>query len=892
MAESQKRDYPKLIGRLLFFAYILFIAYLAVVDVNVVFEPPLLLPITNTLFTAIIPLVVALVAARVFLKSGSFSIFLMGCGMLSFGISAAFAGWLIRAQDGTNINVTIYNSGALLGSLFHIVGAALGSLDGLPRWKQGLEKAAVVSAYGGITLLVILFTLATLQHVVPPFFIQGSGPTALRQLVLGLSIFFYALSALVFMHQYLKMKWDFLYWYTLCLSMLALGLFAFYVQHAVGSPIGWAGRTANYMGAIFAAVAVGSAVQRAKSKGLALEDAISSFFMDVEGSFRSLVETASVAIVSYDQGNRIILWNSSAERMFGYSKAEAIGSSFEQIVPREYAADLGELIAGNEASLSVKPDSTRTIEVNARNKVGDLLPVEISAFSRKIMSGSVITCLMRNIAERKRAEQAVRDGEERLRFALESSHTGAWDLDLVDHSAFRSLEYDRIFGYAELLPQWTYEMFLDHVLTEDRDEVDATFRHATETQGNWSFECRIRRTDGEVRWIWAAGCHRADATGAMRRMAGIVQDITDRKQAEEALRKAKEELEERVKERTYELYEESLYARSLIEASLDPLVTISVDGKITDVNHASTEVTGVPRAQLIGSDFSDYFTEPEKARAGYEEVFRRGFVRDYPLELKHRGGQVTPVLYNASVYRDDRGRIMGIFAAARDITERKKAEAALRRLASELVMAEERERKRIAGVLHDEVAQTLAAAKMRIDMLQSIPLDQEDRQALKEAKGLLLQSIQETRALMHDIGNPLLSDLGLQAACESLAKRLMEKHPVRISCDIQDTYKHLNPDVKSILFQMFRELLTNIVKYSKAQNAHIRIGMENGHFRLRVADDGVGFDPQMLGAPTVAGGFGLYSIRERLIAVNGSLRIESAPGAGTVVTATLPVALD
>jgi hypothetical protein len=205
MAESQKRDYPKLIGRLLFFAYILFIAYLAVVDVNVVFEPPLLLPITNTLFTAIIPLVVALVAARVFLKSGSFSIFLMGCGMLSFGISAAFAGWLIRAQDGTNINVTIYNSGALLGSLFHIVGAALGSLDGLPRWKQGLEKAAVVSAYGGITLLVILFTLATLQHVVPPFFIQGSGPTALRQLVLGLSIFFYALSALVFMHQYLKM---------------------------------------------------------------------------------------------------------------------------------------------------------------------------------------------------------------------------------------------------------------------------------------------------------------------------------------------------------------------------------------------------------------------------------------------------------------------------------------------------------------------------------------------------------------------------------------------------------------------------------------------------------------------------------------------------------------
>ena len=119
-------------------------------------------------------------------------------------------------------------------------------------------------------------------------------------------------------------------------------------------------------------------------------------------------------------------------------------------------------------------------------------------------------------------------------------------------------------------------------------------------------------------------------------------DVTERNRMEDALRNAKDELEERVKERTYELYVESLYARSLIEASLDPLVTISIDGEIMDVNHASEEVTGIPREQLIGSDFSDYFTDPEKARAGYEEVFRQGFVRDYPLELKRRDGQVTP----------------------------------------------------------------------------------------------------------------------------------------------------------------------------------------------------------------------------------------------------------
>src|SRR5690348_7266644 len=128
-----------------------------------------------------------------------------------------------------------------------------------------------------------------------------------------------------------------------------------------------------------------------------------------------------------------------------------------------------------------------------------------------------------------------------------------------------------------------------------------------------------------------------------------------------------------------EVRENQAYTRSLIEASLDPLVTIAPDGKITDVNAATEAVTGCRRQELMGTDFCDYFTEPAKARTGYQQAFREGGVRDYALELRHRDGRFTPVLYNASVYHDQAGNVIGVFAAARDISERKTTEEALRR---------------------------------------------------------------------------------------------------------------------------------------------------------------------------------------------------------------------
>ena len=155
--------------------------------------------------------------------------------------------------------------------------------------------------------------------------------------------------------------------------------------------------------------------------------------------------------------------------------------------------------------------------------------------------------------ERAGSAEALRASEARLQFALEEAETGAWEMDLMDHSAHRSLKHDQIFGYQTLLPQWTFEIFLEHVVPEDRARVDQAFRQAVSSQGDWRFECRIIRVDGQQRWILASGRHRADPGGQPRLMAGIIQDITERKRVEQEVRTLNVELEHRVQLRTADL---------------------------------------------------------------------------------------------------------------------------------------------------------------------------------------------------------------------------------------------------------------------------------------------------------------------------------------------------
>jgi PAS domain S-box-containing protein len=246
-----------------------------------------------------------------------------------------------------------------------------------------------------------------------------------------------------------------------------------------------------------------------------------------EERFRTLSDNAQDSIARFDRDGRYLYVNPFLTRALGLPAEAIVGKT-----PEELGRNAG--VENWEARLREVFASGQPLRLDRRSVDGRWHDAHLIPEFRGDQVETVLVSA-RDITDRKRADEALRQSEDLLSFSLSTAQTGAWDLDLVDHTARRSPQHDQIFGYHEPLPQWTYEMFIEHVVPEDREAVDRQFRHAIATHGDWSFECRILRPDGATRWIWAAGRHRSDESGQPRHMAGIVQDITLRKQAQAAL---------------------------------------------------------------------------------------------------------------------------------------------------------------------------------------------------------------------------------------------------------------------------------------------------------------------------------------------------------------------
>ncbi|MFA6969858.1 MAG: MASE1 domain-containing protein [Gallionella sp.] len=519
------------------------------------------------------------------------------------------------------------------------------------------------------------------------------------------------------------------------------------------------------------------------------------------------------------------------------------------------------------------------------------------------------------LAQRKNAEQALKMNEAKLKDAQRMAQIGSWELDLASNKLIWSDEIFNIFEIDRTRFAESYDAFIAAIHPEDREAVNQAYTQSLKMRTPYRIDHRLLMPDGRIKMVQEQCATFFTSEGTPLRSVGTLQDITERKTAEQAIKSAFQ------------------YSRSLIEASLDPLVTISADGKVTDVNTASEQVTGINRASLIGSNFADYFTDPGKAREGYLRAFAQGYVSDYPLAIRHVSGKITDVLYNASVYRDTDGNVIGVLGVARDITERKRAEEELKRYKDHL---EEQVQMRTAElVLARDAAE--AANKAKSVFLTSIshelrtPLNailgfsgllRHDKQLSQEQRDnldIINRSGEHLLTLINDVlemsrieaGRVVLSSAPLDLCslvrdvADMMHMRAQEKGLQLLVEQSSEVPCYIKGD-EARLRQILINLVGNAVKFTQQGVVTMRFGIKphdtQHRLLIEIEDTGIGIsseDQQRLFKPFVqlaklAGdnkgtGLGLTITRQFVQLMGGSVSVESTQGKGSTFRVELPV---
>lgn len=619
-------------------------------------------------------------------------------------------------------------------------------------------------------------------------------------------------------------------------------------------------------------------------------------------------ESAQAGTFEWDIQNRKTIWSSQLKALYGFAPGEFKG--FEDWGGRVHPDDLRMSKKALRESLI-----TGKYDVDFRIIWPDRSLHWLAARGKVIYDEQgrplYMTGVNMDITERKRAEELVRASTKKIETVL----TKIMDMYVSYDNQWRFVELNPM---TEKLIGKTRQEVIGKVLWDvfphlKDTEIHKNYLKSARYKANMSFEAY-----SPVTKHWHEFYLYPEEDG----LSVYLRDITERKQADAALRESQEKY------------------KAIFETSSDAIMLLGMNCFI-DCNSQTLRMYDFASkkeflknhpADLSPSIQPDGRKSFTAAMEHIKNAFARGYERFEWMHMRRNGETfLTDVVLSALTINNE----TVLQAIVRDITELKQAEEALKKskeqlefkvmertaqlaemnesllaeiagrkrtetklrsaqihlraMASEVVLAEERSRQHFATDLHDSVVQTLGAAKLRAQLIE----DQLPKKALPmvaDLQEMLSESIVQARSIMAEMSPPVLNELGINSALEWLTEEIGTKHEINVHFKDRKNKEplSLSRDIEVLLFQATRELLVNVVKHAKAQSATVNFSSHGQRVRIGVSDDGAGFNIKKTFQPNLNGGFGLYSIRERLRHVGGQLAIKSKPGQGTTVIITAP----
>jgi PAS domain S-box-containing protein len=625
-----------------------------------------------------------------------------------------------------------------------------------------------------------------------------------------------------------------------------------------------------------------------------------------------MLDSVGESVIATDPDLKIIFWNKAAENIYGWKPHEVLGRNIDEIVVPSISARVESQLLKGEAWSG---------EFTVHRRDGTLFPAMLHNSPLFDDTGKLIGVVGTSwdITERKQAEMREKEYVEDL-IALSQAATALVELppeeDIFQIIAknLRQLTRDNIYiivtSYDENTNMSRVRAFVGPPEIEKLFDIKHSYVMGFSWQG---------KLYGSVIILVSKGTkiHNPDIIETFVEQSAIA---LQRKQAQDDLARAKDELEKKVAERTAELtevnanlkieinirrqVEEELrkserFNASLLDNAPNPIVVFNARKNILFVNQALEELTGFSAGDVIGIG-PPFPWWPSEKTDQYLRQFpsnRLQPIHQDQIIFRKKNGEPFWVEIAFSTLKGASKEDSMLIAIWLDITEQKKAEAQLlayqkelRSLVSRSTLTEQDERRKIANLIHDGVTQLLALCAMKMEVLMESTEDPGVSTTLNEIYKVIQQSIEDTRTLTFELSPPSLYDLGLEAALGELAERFEDQRRLTVDYDDDGRPKPLDDSTSILLFQAVRELLHNIFRYANARSVHIYSRKVHNNINIIVRDDGTGFNPQDL-KPDRRNGlkFGLFSIQERFRYIGGHLQIETKPGKGSSFTLIAPL---